>query len=204
VLQKLLRKVRKGARIVYIPGNHDEAMRSCCGMSFGGIDVQRDAIHTTADGKRLWIVHGDEYEAIARYGKWVRFLGDFGYELLTGSNLLVKWTRRRLGFGYWSLANYLKDRVSGSRAFIAEFEAGLAAEARRRGCDGVVCGHIHYAQDREIDGVRYLNTGDWVDSRTALVESIEGEVRLLRWQDIEAAVRAPAVAPATEPVLTAA
>lgn len=180
VLQKLMRKVRKGTRLVYIPGNHDEGLRDYAGAHFGGIEILRQCVHETADGKRLLVMHGDEFDVVVRYARWLALLGDHGYELALWSNLPLNWVRRRLGLGYWSLSAYLKLRVKQAVNFIGEFEHALAAEARRFGADGIVCGHIHHAADRMIDGVRYLNCGDWVESCTALVEGENGEIRLIR------------------------
>ena len=183
VLQKLMRKVRKGARIIYIPGNHDEAIRDYCGAHFGGIEVVRDAIHETADGKRLLVMHGDEFDIVVRYSRWLALLGDRGYELALWLNVPLNWCRRQFGFGYWSLSAYLKLRVKKAVAFIGEFEEALADEAKRRSVDGIVCGHIHHAADRMIGSVRYLNCGDWVESCTALVEDDSGNIRVVRWRE---------------------
>jgi UDP-2,3-diacylglucosamine pyrophosphatase LpxH len=181
VLQKLLRKVRKGSHIIFIPGNHDEAMRAYCGQQFGGIDILRDAIHTTADGRRLLVMHGDEFDVVMLYARWLAVLGDRSYELALWLNNPLNWLRRRLGFGYWSLSAYLKYRVKSAVNFIGEFERMLATEARRRGVDGVVCGHIHHAADHMIDGIRYLNCGDWVESCTAIAEEFDGSLHVLHW-----------------------
>ncbi len=181
VLQKLLRKVRKGARIVFIPGNHDEALRDFCGQTFGGIEVVRETVHTQPDGKRYLIMHGDEFDVVVRYAKWLAFLGDRSYELALWSNAPLNWIRRRLGFGYWSLSAYLKGRVKTAVNFIGNFECALADEARNRGVDGIICGHIHHAADRIIDGVHYLNCGDWVESCTAVLESDTGELNVVHW-----------------------
>lgn len=184
VLQKLLRKVRKGTRIVFIPGNHDEALRDYCGSQFGGIELVRDDIHTLKNGQRLLIMHGDEFDVVVRYAKWLAFFGDRSYEFLLWLNTPLNWLRRRLGFGYWSLSAYLKYRVKTAVNFIGEFEAALADEARRRGVDGVVCGHIHHAADRQLNGVRYLNCGDWVESCTAITEDEQGSLDVVRWVDV--------------------
>ncbi len=194
VIQKLLRKVRKGTRIVYIPGNHDEGMRDFCGMHFGGIEIERQAIHTMADGRRFLIMHGDEYDVVVRYARWLAFLGDRGYELALWANWPLNFVRRRLGLGYWSLSSYLKLRVKTAVNFIGEFERNLADEARRKGADGVICGHIHHAASRDIDGIHYVNTGDWVESCTAVCETREGKIELVRWLDVVRATQAPAVA----------
>lgn len=202
VLQKLLRKVRKGSRIVYIPGNHDEAMRDYTGMAFGGIEIYRDIIHTGVDGRRYLVMHGDEFDVVVRYAKWLAFLGDRSYEFALWCNHPLNWVRRRLGFGYWSLSQYLKLRVKSAVNFIGEFEQALADEARRHNVDGVICGHIHHAADRPIAGVRYLNCGDWVESCTALAEDDTGQIHLIRWQEAVAARAAAPARPLAEPAIT--
>jgi UDP-2,3-diacylglucosamine pyrophosphatase LpxH len=184
VLQKLLRKVRKGTRVVYIPGNHDEGMRDYCGMHFGGIEIERQAIHTMADGRRYLVMHGDEYDVVVRYARWLAFLGDRGYEFALWSNWPLNFVRRRLGLGYWSLSGYLKLRVKTAVNFIGEFEKNLADEARRHNVDGVICGHIHHAASREHEGIHYINTGDWVESCTAVCETAAGDIELVRWLDV--------------------
>jgi UDP-2,3-diacylglucosamine pyrophosphatase LpxH len=199
VLQKLLRKVRKGTRIVFIPGNHDEALRDYCGMWFGGIEIHRDVVHIAADGRRYLVMHGDEFDVIVRYAKWLAFLGDRSYEFALWCNHPLNWLRRRLGFGYWSLSAYLKLRVKSAVNFIGEFENALAEEARRRHVNGVICGHIHHAADRAIDGIRYLNCGDWVESCTALAEDEHGRIRLIRWNDALTARHTAATLPDVVP-----
>jgi UDP-2,3-diacylglucosamine pyrophosphatase LpxH len=197
VLQKLLRKARKGARIVLIPGNHDECLRDYCGLAFGGIEIRRDALHTTAGGKRYVVLHGDEFDVVMRYARWLAFLGDRSYEMALWVNAPLNWTRRRLGLGYWSLSAFLKQRVKTAVSFIGEFEEALSEVARRRGADGVICGHIHHAADRRIGAVHYLNCGDWVESCTALVETAAGEIRIVRWLE-EMRAREPGLATGIE------
>lgn len=201
VLQKLLRKARKGTRIVYIPGNHDEGIRDYAGMHFGAIEIERQALHTTAAGKRFIVLHGDEYDVVVRYARWLAFLGDRGYEFALWCNQPLNLIRRRLGLGYWSLSAYLKLRVKTAVSFIGAFEKNLAEEARRHQVDGVICGHIHHAANRDIEGVHYINTGDWVESCTAVAETDDGELHLIRWLDV---VRARAAAPMAETALQAA
>ncbi len=181
VLQKILRKVRKGTRVVFIPGNHDEGLRDYCGMQFGGIEIARQAEHVTAAGKRYVVMHGDEYDVVVRYARWLAFLGDRGYELALWLNNPLNFVRRRLGLGFWSLSGYLKHRVKTAVNFIGDFEKNLADEARRREADGVICGHIHHAASRDIEGVHYLNCGDWVESCTAIRETMDGRMELVRW-----------------------
>lgn len=184
VLQKILRKVRKGAHVVFIPGNHDDGLRQYVGQKFGGIDIEMNAIFETADGKKYLIMHGDEFDIVVRYAKWLAFLGDRGYEFALWLNWPLNFVRRRMGLGYWSLSSYLKLRVKKAVNFIGEFEDKLATEAARRGVDGIICGHIHHAASRQIRDVHYLNTGDWVESCTAIGETHDGRFELIRWLDV--------------------
>ena len=184
VLQKLMRKVRKGTRLVLVPGNHDEALRDYAGMQFGGVEVHRDTLHTTGRGRRYVVMHGDEFDVVVRTAKWLALLGDHGYEFALWLNHPLNWLRRHLGLGYWSLSAYLKYRVKKAVAFIGAFEEVVAMEARRRGADGIICGHIHHASDRNVHGTHYLNCGDWVESCTAVVETRDGELRVIQWAEI--------------------
>lgn len=181
VVQIFLEKVRQGTRVVFIPGNHDEVLRGYCGMNFGGIEIARECVHTTAQGHRLLVLHGDEFDAVATYSRWLRFLGDRAYEFVLWCDRPLNWMRRRLGLGFWSLSAYAKTRVKAAADYIDEFENGLAAEAARRKFDGVVCGHVHHPTERAIGAVRYLNCGDWVENCTAIAESADGEFSILRW-----------------------
>ena len=185
VIQKLLRKARKGAQIIYIPGNHDEALRdfSASALQFGGIALQDEAIHVTADGKRLLVIHGDAFDGVVKYAKWLALLGDWAYTAMLGCNLIFNRIRRRLGYGYWSLSAYLKGKVKNAVEFIGDYERTVAEEARRRGVDGIVCGHIHKAEMRMIDGILYCNDGDWVESCTALVEHLDGRLEIIHWME---------------------
>jgi UDP-2,3-diacylglucosamine pyrophosphatase LpxH len=181
VVQKILRLARKGVSVIYIPGNHDEVIRDFCGIHFGGVVVARDAIHETADGRRFLVTHGDEFDAVVQHARWLAFLGDWAYRALLASNTLINRVRRRLGFGYWSFSAFAKTRVKKALQFIENFEQAVADEARRRGVDGVICGHIHKAESRDIGGVAYINDGDWVESCTALVEHADGTLEILEW-----------------------
>lgn len=184
VVQKLLRKARKGTRIYYIPGNHDEGLRQFIGHQFGGVSIVEDVIHTTADGRRFLVIHGDQFDAVVKYAKWLAHIGDTAYVILLGINTWLNLVRRKLGFTYWSLSAYLKHKVKNAVEHIGNFETALAEEARRREVDGVICGHIHTAQMREMNGVLYCNDGDWVESCTALVEHESGELEILNWADM--------------------
>lgn len=187
VLQKLLRKTRKGTRIVYIPGNHDEGLRDYCGQTFGGIEIERQAMFTTSAGKRYLIIHGDEFDVVVRYAKWLAFLGDRGYEFALWLNWPLNFVRRTFGFGYWSLSSYLKHRVKSAVNFIGDFEKNLAEEAKRRNVDGIICGHIHRAASHDFGDVHYVNTGDWVESCTAVGETGDGTLEMIYWRDVVAA-----------------
>ena len=181
VVQKLLRKARKGTRVIYVPGNHDEALRDYVDNHFGGVEVVRDWVHTMADGRRFLVLHGDEFDGVVRYARWLAFLGDHAYTFALSLNHWFNAVRRRLGYPYWSLSAYLKDKVKNAVEFISRFENAVADEARRRGVDGVVCGHIHKAEIRDIEGITYCNDGDWVESCTALVETLEGKLEIVHW-----------------------
>ena len=184
VVQKILRMARKGAQVIYVPGNHDDVVRDFCGVHLGGVVVTRDAIHETADGRRFLVLHGDEFDGVTRHARWLAFLGDWAYRTVLALNTVFNHVRRRLGFGYWSLSAYLKVKVKNALQFIENFEAAVAEEARRRGVDGVICGHIHKAEMRVIDGIEYINDGDWVESCTALVEHMDGRLEILEWAKV--------------------
>jgi UDP-2,3-diacylglucosamine pyrophosphatase LpxH len=181
VVQKLLRQSRKGVRLVYIPGNHDEFMREYVGTHFGGVEVMQDTVHEAADGKRYVVMHGDEFDVVVRYAKWLALLGDWAYVTLLSMNSMVNRVRRRLGFSYWSLSAWAKLKVKNAVNFIGDFQEALAGEAKRRGADGVICGHIHHAVLQNMNGVRYMNCGDWVESCTALAENFDGSFEIIQW-----------------------
>ena len=184
VIQKLLRKARKGTDVIYVPGNHDEALRDYVDMQFGGITLKAHDIHTLADGRRLLVMHGDQFDGIVRYAKWLAFLGDRAYNMALTANTWLNHLRNRMGLPYWSLSAYLKHKVKNAVEYISNYETAVAEEARRAGVDGVVCGHIHHAEVREIDGILYCNDGDWVESCTALVEHFDGRLEILHWTDM--------------------
>lgn len=181
VVQKLLKRARKGCRIVFVPGNHDEFARAFIGHQFGGVEVVQEAVHTTADGRQLWVIHGDYFDAVVQCAKWLAYVGDNLYEFTLKLNRHLNSLRARMGLPYWSLSAYLKQKVKSALNYVTDFEVAVANEARRRGHQGVVCGHIHRAEMRDINGVLYCNDGDWVESRTALVEHMDGTLELLHW-----------------------
>jgi UDP-2,3-diacylglucosamine pyrophosphatase LpxH len=183
VAQKLLRKARKGTQIVYVPGNHDEFLRDYLGTHFGGIEVRDNAIHETADGQRLLVIHGDQFDIVVRHARWLAFCGDWAYSLALELNTYVTMIRRRLGFSYWSLSAWAKLKVKNAVNFIGAFEEALAREAREKRVDGIICGHIHYAAMHKDFGIAYHNCGDWVESCTALVEHHDGRFEIIRWAD---------------------
>jgi UDP-2,3-diacylglucosamine pyrophosphatase LpxH len=181
VVQKLLRKARKGARMILVPGNHDEFARQFVGLQFGGIEIVKRATHDTADGRRFLITHGDEFDIVVRNVRWLAYLGDWAYDAALFINTHFNQLRRALGFPYWSFSSWAKLKVKNAVNFIGAFEAALAEEAGRRGCDGVICGHIHHATIRTIDGITYVNTGDFVESCTAVAEHKDGRLEIIRW-----------------------
>lgn len=187
VIQKLLRRARKGCKITYIPGNHDSFVRAYEGLRLGGVVIRNRAIHTTVDGRKLLIMHGDEFDGVVTSARWLARLGSIAY---SGAILLNRWfnaARRALGFPYWSLSAWLKHQVKNAVMYVDRFEDLLAEEARRNGVQGVVCGHIHHAAIRQLDDVTYYNTGDWVESCTALVEHVDGSMEIVRWSGAETA-----------------
>jgi len=183
VVRTILGKAKHDTKVIYIPGNHDEVLRAYAGMEFGNVSIQMDAIHETATGKRLLVLHGDEFDSVVRVSRWLAMLGNRVYDWLLYLNRWVNVFRRKLGFPYWSLAAFLKHKVKNAVQFISDFEQAVARETARRGVDGVVCGHIHHAEISTLNGVLYCNDGDWVESCTALVERHDGTLELLNWTE---------------------
>jgi len=181
VVQKLLRKARKGTKVIFVPGNHDEFARKYLGHNFGGVDVVDEHIHTLADGRTLWVTHGDYFDGVIQCAKWLAYVGDWAYELTLRVNRHFNSVRARAGLPYWSLSKYLKLKVKRAVSYVGDFESAVAREARARGVHGVVCGHIHHAEMRWIDGVLYCNDGDWVESLTALLEHPDGRLEIVDW-----------------------
>jgi UDP-2,3-diacylglucosamine pyrophosphatase LpxH len=183
VVWRLLKRAKRGAEVIYIPGNHDEVVRQFCGLDFGGVAIRRDAIHETADGRRLLIIHGDEFDTIMLSHRWLAHVGDYAYEALMGLNRVVNRWRRLFNMPYWSLSKHAKAKVKNAVEFISRYEEVVAHAAAHRGVDGVVCGHIHTAEFRDIHGIQYYNDGDWVEGCTALVEHFDGRMEVLHWAD---------------------
>jgi UDP-2,3-diacylglucosamine pyrophosphatase LpxH len=183
VVWRVLKRAKRGTRVIYIPGNHDEMFRQFSGLDFGGIAIRRKAIHVTADGRKLLVLHGDEFDAIMLAHNWIAHVGDWLYSALMRCNRAVNTVRAWLDLPYWSLSKHAKTRVKNAVAFIGRFEEVVAREAGTRGVDGVVCGHIHHAEMRDIGGVTYYNDGDWVEGCTALVEHFDGRMEVLHWVD---------------------
>jgi UDP-2,3-diacylglucosamine pyrophosphatase LpxH len=183
IVWRFLKRAKRGTEIVYIPGNHDEMFRQFSGLNFGGVHIRRQAIHTTADGRRLLVLHGDEFDAITMSHRWLAHLGDAAYEAIMGLNRMVNRVRRWLDLPYWSLSKYAKAKVKNAVEFISKFEEIVAHEAGARGVDGVIAGHIHTAEMRTIEGIAYYNDGDWVEGCTALVEHYDGTMEILHWAE---------------------
>jgi UDP-2,3-diacylglucosamine pyrophosphatase LpxH len=186
VVQKLLRKARKGCRVIFVPGNHDEFGRHFLDHSFGGIEILEEAVHITADGKKLWVIHGDYFDGVIQCAKWLAYVGDNLYEFTLKLNRYLNHLRAQMGMPYWSLSAYLKLKVKKAVNFISDFEVAVANEARKLGYHGAICGHIHQAEIRNIDGILYCNDGDWVESCTALVEHADGRLEILRFNPNDA------------------
>ncbi len=183
VLKEIMAKAASGTQVIYIPGNHDELLRQYDGTVIQEVRVHRETIHETADGRRLLVLHGDQFDTVVQCSPLLAMVGNRAYDWLLRANHWVNWLRRALGFPYWSLAQYLKHRVKNAVQYISRFEEAVALEARRRGVDGLVCGHIHRAEITDIDGVLYTNCGDWVESCTALTEAADGSLNLVQWTD---------------------
>jgi UDP-2,3-diacylglucosamine pyrophosphatase LpxH len=187
VVQKLLRRARHRVKIFYIPGNHDEALRDYLDSSFGNVTLRKECVHVAADGRRYALIHGDQYDQVTTCARWLSVLGDVSYNLLVDLNRLLSWARRKLGIsGHWSLADYAKRNVQGAASFISGFEQAVARHGQSLRVDGVICGHIHTPAIKPLDGILYLNCGDWVDSCTAIVEHHDGRMELVRHHPLRA------------------
>ncbi|MBK9010645.1 MAG: UDP-2,3-diacylglucosamine diphosphatase [Novosphingobium sp.] len=181
VIRRILKMAHRGTRVVFVAGNHDEVFRDYAGMTFGGVELVLEAVHETADGRRLLVTHGDSFDGVVLYHRWLAFLGDKAYEVLLRANVVVNAARRRLRLPYWSLSAHLKRKVKNAVQYVCDFEDAVAREAIERGLDGIVCGHIHCAEIRQIAGITYYNDGDWVESCTALVEDATGAMTIVEW-----------------------
>jgi UDP-2,3-diacylglucosamine pyrophosphatase LpxH len=187
VVWRIMKRARRGTRVIYIPGNHDEMFRQFTGLNFGGVEVRRKKIHTTADGRKLLVLHGDEFDAIMLAHRWLAVVGDAAYTMLMALNRHVNRVRRWMKMPYWSLSKMAKHKVKNAVSFISRFEEIVAHEAERRHIDGVVCGHIHTAEIRQFGDITYYNDGDWVEGCTALVEHFDGTMEVLHWAEEMAA-----------------
>lgn len=188
VIQKLLRKARKNTRVIYLPGNHDEAVHQFAGHVFGGIEVLPEILHETADGRRLLVLHGDQFDGVVRAARWLQYVGSVAYDWLLEANRVYNLLRRLLGYRYWSLSAFIKQRTKSALQYIDEFESLVVQKARSRAADGIVCGHIHQPAIRMFDDIMYANTGDWVESCTALVEHFDGRLEIIEWSTAAEAV----------------
>nr|WP_199555079.1 UDP-2,3-diacylglucosamine diphosphatase [Sandaracinobacteroides hominis] len=183
VVRRVLKMAKKGTRVIYVPGNHDEVLRDFIGLGFGDIEIMPEAIHETADGRKLLVLHGDEFDGVVLYHRWLAFAGDHAYVALLKLNVGFNWCRRQFGLPYWSLSAHLKKKVKNAVEYVCRYEEAVAHAARERGADGVVCGHIHCAEIRQFGDITYYNDGDWVESCTALVEFGDGRMEILDWAE---------------------
>ena len=186
VVQKILRKARKGTEIIYVPGNHDEGLRRYIGTHFGGIEVRPTDIYEAINGDKYLVLHGDSFDNVMLYARWLAYVGDHAYDLVLRLNTVFNGLRRLMGLRYWSLSSYLKIKVKNAVQFISEFERVLVNEAQKAGVQGVICGHIHHAEMKQYGDIIYMNDGDWVESCTALVEHFDGTWEIVFWADIVA------------------
>jgi UDP-2,3-diacylglucosamine pyrophosphatase LpxH len=200
-VKELIGKAQNGTHIVYIPGNHDDELRAFAGTVLGPFEIQLHAIHETAAGQRFLVIHGDEFDAVIKKARWLAVLGDIAYDIATAANTLLNWGRRGLGLPYWSLSAFLKYRVKRIVSYAGDFEKKLTAAAQEAGAHGVICGHIHHASMQLVDGIQYVNTGDWVESGTAVAEHADGRLEILRWTDrLRALKSTSSKSPAVSPV----
>ncbi|MGD8416674.1 MAG: UDP-2,3-diacylglucosamine diphosphatase [Pseudomonadales bacterium] len=181
VVRRVLTMTKRGTEVIYVTGNHDEFLRDHSPLEIGNLRIVDEADHHTLDGRRFLVVHGDQFDVITRYHRWIAWLGDVGYTILLELNRFLNAMRHRLGYGYWSLSAWLKHKVKRAVNYIGEYEEALARHCRRQGYDGVICGHIHHAEIGDFGGVSYMNCGDWVESCTALVEDERGGFRIIDW-----------------------
>ncbi|VAW17863.1 hypothetical protein MNBD_ALPHA11-2007 [hydrothermal vent metagenome] len=181
LVELLLSKAAAGTRIVYLPGNHDELVRDYLGTYFGEIEFVDRTVHVTSSGKSYLVIHGDQFDVVVKNAKWLAHIGDWAYNFALKTNGAINWCRRRMGKGYWSLSAWAKHKVKGAVSIIGRFEEALTLEAKESGVDGVICGHIHMADMHSRLGIHYINTGDWVESCTAIAEEFDGEFELIRW-----------------------
>lgn len=197
VIRKILTKAKRGTQVFYITGNHDEFLRKFVGfgLEIGNIQILNEHVHTTADGRRLLVTHGDAFDVITRYHRWIALAGDTAYELTMKANHWFNQARRLMGMRYWSLSAFAKNSVKNAVNIVSRFEDSVARECERRELDGVVCGHIHHAEIRDMGAVQYLNSGDWVESCTALAEDFNGRIQIIRWVETEHLNERPKVTP---------
>jgi UDP-2,3-diacylglucosamine pyrophosphatase LpxH len=198
VVRSILGKAKHGTQVIYIPGNHDEGLREFPGMTFGNVHIRSRLVHTTLDERRYLVLHGDEFDAVVQYRKWLAVLGSAAYDHLVTANRIFNAVRRRMGLPYLSVSGKIKRLVKGAMVYMEDFERAAVHEARRSGVDGIICGHIHDPSVKEIDGIRYCNTGDWVENCSALVETASGAIEIVRWPP---APSAASVLAAAEPAV---
>ncbi len=179
VIQRIMVMAKSGSKVIYLPGNHDEVLRDFLGIKFGEIEIVDEAIHTCVDGRRLLVLHGDQFDGVIKHMKWLAYLGDYAYSTALFTNRLINFIRRKMGFSYWSLSAYLKNTVKKAVAHLSDYRNLLIQAAREQQVDGVVCGHVHHPETAIIDGVAYYNDGDWVESCTALVEHFDGRMEII-------------------------
>lgn len=181
VVRSILGKAKHNTKVIYVPGNHDEAMRDYVGHKFGNVEIHRNYIHTTLLNKKLLVMHGDEFDVVVKHSRMLAKLGSYAYDKLLSLNYLVSAIRKYFDRSYWSLAAYLKHKVKNAVEYIGSFERALIHFAKEKNVNGVVCGHIHHAEMRDIDGVLYCNDGDWVESCSSLIEHKDGTLEIVYW-----------------------
>nr|WP_290427001.1 UDP-2,3-diacylglucosamine diphosphatase [Algoriphagus limi] len=171
-------------QVFYLRGNHDDFLDQILPIQIGKLSIQTDMIYES-NGKKYFITHGDVFDSITTNLRWIAYLGDIGYTFLLWLNRVVNHYRFKRGLPYFSLSQYVKSKVKSAVSYIDQYETELAKMARAKGCDGIICGHIHKAENREIEGIHYLNSGDWVETMSALAEDHEGNWQLIHYNEID-------------------
>jgi UDP-2,3-diacylglucosamine pyrophosphatase LpxH len=193
LIQKLLRKNRKKTRVTLITGNHDEFLEKFLGMSFGAVELVERAVHTTADGKQFLVIHGHQFDGLSHFNRLLDRVGTVLYDRILDMNAWINRARRSMGFGYWSFASYIKLKAKAAVKYVTDYEDAMIQFARKSGMAGVICGHIHRPEIRDLGDVFYMNCGDWVENCTALAEDFEGKFTLIKFHesDVHSAGRRP-------------
>lgn len=170
--------------VYYLRGNHDDFLDQILPLQIGRLQLLKDMTYES-NGKKYFVTHGDIFDSVTTHFRWIAFLGDIGYTFLLWLNRIVNYYRFKAGLPYYSFSQYVKGKVKKAVSYIDDYESELAKMAKSKGCDGIICGHIHKPENRMIDGIHYLNSGDWVESMSALAEDHEGNWELIHYRELD-------------------